>query len=143
MSEDTRQAGRSRHAWFYRLSVKGPPAGAFCIPTRWPAPPRRKDLVVERVGEGDPRARVPDPGARTRLAYEVTVVALHGMYGRRRWGGEDGPASCSQSVIVEGGAGGFFWYPDAVAGATRETNLVGRVGEGGPCARVPDHGARN
>ena len=77
----------------YRLSVRGPPAGAFCIPTRWPAPPRRKDLVVERVGEGDPRARVPDPGARTRLAYEVTVGALHGMYGRLRWGGEDGPAS--------------------------------------------------
>ena len=34
-----------------------------------------------------------DPGARTRLAYEVTVGALHGMYGRLRWGGEDGPAS--------------------------------------------------
>ena len=49
--------------------------------------------MVGRVGEGDPRARVPDPGARTRLAYEVTVGALHGMYGRLRWGGEDGPAS--------------------------------------------------
>ena len=24
----------------------GPPAGRFCIPTRWPAPPRREDLVV-------------------------------------------------------------------------------------------------
>ena len=49
--------------------------------------------MVGRVGEGDPRARVPDPGARTRLAYEVTVGALHGMYGRLRWEGEDGPAS--------------------------------------------------
>ena len=49
--------------------------------------------MVGRVGEGDPRARVPDPGARTRLAYEVTVGALHGMYGRLRWGGEDRPAS--------------------------------------------------
>ena len=76
-----------------RLSVRGPPAGAFCIPTRWPAPPRGKDLVVGRVGEGGPRARMPDRGARNRLAYEVTAGARPPVYGRLRWGGEDGPAS--------------------------------------------------
>ena len=73
--------------------MRGPPAGAFCIPTRWPAPPRGKDLVVGRVGEDGPRARVPDRGARYRLAYEVTAGARPLVYGRLRWGGEDGPAS--------------------------------------------------
>ena len=40
-----------------------PPAGAFSIPTRWPAPPRREDLVNVRVGEGGPsaRLRLPSP----------------------------------------------------------------------------------
>ena len=33
----------------------GRPAGRFCIPTRWPAPPRREDLVLVGVGEGGPR----------------------------------------------------------------------------------------
>ena len=49
--------------------------------------------MVGRVGEGDPRARVPDQGARYRLAYEVTAGARPPVYGRRRWGGEDRPAS--------------------------------------------------
>ena len=49
--------------------------------------------MVGRVGEGDPRARVPDQGARNRLAYEVTAGARSPVYGRRRWGGEDRPAS--------------------------------------------------
>ena len=37
---------------------RGPPAGAFCIPTPSPAPPRREDLVNVRVGEGEPAARL-------------------------------------------------------------------------------------
>ena len=49
--------------------------------------------MVGRVGEGGPRARVPDRGARYRLAYEVTAGARPPVYGRLRWGGEDGPAS--------------------------------------------------
>ena len=28
-----------------RSAVGGPPAGRFCIPTRWPAPSRSQDLV--------------------------------------------------------------------------------------------------
>ena len=49
--------------------------------------------MVGRVGEGGPRARMPDRGARNRLAYEVTAGARPPVYGRLRWGGEDGPAS--------------------------------------------------
>ena len=49
--------------------------------------------MVGRVGEGGPRARMPDRGARYRLAYEVTAGARPPVYGRLRWGGEDGPAS--------------------------------------------------
>ena len=42
-----------------------PPAGAFSIPTRWPAPPRREDLVNVRVGEGGPSARLHPLEARS------------------------------------------------------------------------------
>ena len=31
--------------------------------------------MIGLVGEDDPRARVPDQGARNRLAYEVTAIA--------------------------------------------------------------------
>ena len=42
--------------------------------------------MVGRVGEGGPRARMPDRGARNRLAYEVTAGGYytttdHTMYG--------------------------------------------------------------
>ena len=36
---------------------------------------------------------MPDRGARNRLTYEVTAGARPPVYGRPRWGGEDGPAS--------------------------------------------------
>ena len=49
--------------------------------------------MVGHFGEGGPRARMPDRGARYRLAYEVTAGARPPVYGRLRWGGEDGPAS--------------------------------------------------
>ena len=34
-----------------RSAVGCPAAARFCIPTRWPAPPRREDLVVVDGGE--------------------------------------------------------------------------------------------
>ena len=85
--------------------------------------------MVERVGEGDPRARVPDPGARTRLAYEVTVGALHGMYGRLRWGGEDGPAS---HLAVSGRSSRAGLGSPALRRALRQTHpTAGSLGVGG------------
>ena len=87
--------------------------------------------MVERVGEGDPRARVPDPGARTRLAYEVTVGALHGMYGRLRWGGEDGPAS---HLAVSGRSNRAGLGSPALRRALRQTHpAAGSLGYGLPC----------
>jgi hypothetical protein len=46
---------------------------------------------------------------------------------------------------VRGAARGRVLYPDTVAGAkpVGMDLVVGRVGEGGPCARMPDSGARN
>ena len=79
--------------------------------------------MVGRVGEGDPRARVPDPGARTRLAYEVTVGALHGMYGRRRWGGEDRPAS---QLAVSGRSSRAGLGQSALRRALQQTQARGR-----------------
>ena len=57
------------------------------------AKPGGMDLVVGRVGEGGPCARMPDSEARNRLAFENTAGARPQVYGRRRWGGGDRPAS--------------------------------------------------
>ena len=53
--------------YLLRSAVCGrdPPAGAFSIPTRWPAPPRREDLVNVRVGEVGPSARLHPLEARS------------------------------------------------------------------------------
>ena len=44
-----------RHRCFSAVCGRGPPAGAFCIPTPSPAPPRGEDLVNVHVGDGGTR----------------------------------------------------------------------------------------
>ena len=92
--------------------------------------------MVGRVGEGDPRARVPDPGARTRLAYEVTVGARHGMYGRLRWGGEDRPAS---RLAVSGRSSRVGLGSPALRRALQQTHpAAGFLGRGGAISVIGD-----
>ena len=85
--------------------------------------------MVGRVGEGGPRARVPDQGARNRLAYEVTAGARSPVYGRRRWGGEDRPAS---QLAVSGRSSRVGLGQPALRRALRRDTSLGRFpGVGG------------
>ena len=58
-----------------RSAVCGRPAGGFCIPTRWPAPPRREDLNVVYVG-GDGSAARRTRGKRSRGVTPARTVGL-------------------------------------------------------------------
>ena len=84
--------------------------------------------MVGRVGEGGPRARVPDRGARNRLAYEVTAGARPPVYGRLRWGGEDGPAS---QLAVSGRSSRAGLGQPALRCTLQQTQARGRFPGGG------------
>ena len=92
--------------------------------------------MVGRVGEGDPRARVPDQGARNRLAYEVTAGARSPVYGRRRWGGEDRPAS---QLAVSGRSSRAGLGSPALRRALQQTHpAAGSLGVGVPYSESTD-----
>jgi hypothetical protein len=55
-----------------RCVGEGGARGRVLYPDSVAGASRRKNSMVGHVGEGGPRARVPDQGARNRLAYEMT-----------------------------------------------------------------------